>query len=348
MGLVAAKCTGCGANIEVDVTKDAGICKYCGTAFVTEKAITNYNTYVTNNNNFAGAHVTIQGDSENIEKLIERAVTFEKLDEFDKALEVYEEITSKYPMDYRGWMGIITSETQNYSDISFSDYSYMEMVECFEKAVKVASSEVQEDILKQKQKYEELYRKEKDRHENGVYCASICNMYDYRDVEKVLGCKCLPSSECAEYFFSSFTFVLGNYVECSVSYKGAWHKEGESHYTSVKATCEKYVDRTNIQELLSGCKKKSEKSGGCYIATCIYGSYDCPQVWTLRRFRDNILADTWYGRAFIHAYYAVSPVLVKWFGKTKWFRSFWKCRLDKMVSDLNNKGVDNTYYHDKY
>lgn len=25
-----------------------------------------------------------------------------------------------------------------------------------------------------------------------------------------------------------------------------------------------------------------EKTGGaCYIATCVYGSYDCPQVWTL-------------------------------------------------------------------
>ena len=29
---------------------------------------------------------------------------------------------------------------------------------------------------------------------------------------------------------------------------------------------------------------------GCYIATCVYGSYDCPEVWTLRRFRDDTLA----------------------------------------------------------
>ena len=43
MGFVAAKCTQCGANIEVDDTKEAGICKFCGTAFVTEKAINNYN-----------------------------------------------------------------------------------------------------------------------------------------------------------------------------------------------------------------------------------------------------------------------------------------------------------------
>lgn len=46
------------------------------------------------------------------------------------------------------------------------------------------------------------------------------------------------------------------------------------------------------------------QDGGCYIATCVYGSYDCPQVWTLRRYRDNTLAETWYGRLFVHTYYA--------------------------------------------
>lgn len=49
MGLVAAKCPNCGANIEVDNSLEAGICKYCGTPFVTEKAINNYtNIYNTN------------------------------------------------------------------------------------------------------------------------------------------------------------------------------------------------------------------------------------------------------------------------------------------------------------
>ena len=30
MGLVAAKCTQCGANIEVDASKEAGVCSHCG------------------------------------------------------------------------------------------------------------------------------------------------------------------------------------------------------------------------------------------------------------------------------------------------------------------------------
>lgn len=88
-------------------------------------------------------------------------------------------------------------------------------------------------------------------------------------------------------------------------------------------------------------------SSGCYVATAVYGSYDCPQVWTLRRYRDYTLAETWHGRAFIRTYYAISPTIVKWFGHTEWFRKMWKGKLDRMVSDLNKKGVEDTPYIDK-
>ena len=91
----------------------------------------------------------------------------------------------------------------------------------------------------------------------------------------------------------------------------------------------------------------SQSSGGCYVATAVYGSYDCPQVWTLRRYRDFTLAETWYGRAFIRTYYAISPTLVKWFGHTNWFKKMWKGKLDRMVSDLNAKGVQDTPYQDR-
>ena len=90
-----------------------------------------------------------------------------------------------------------------------------------------------------------------------------------------------------------------------------------------------------------------QKSGGCYVATCVYGSYDCPQVWTLRRYRDNTLAATWFGRLFIHTYYAISPTIVKWFGDTQWFKNLWKSKLDKMVSKLQSNGVEDTPYDDR-
>ncbi|GFI33549.1 hypothetical protein IMSAGC014_00032 [Bacteroidaceae bacterium] len=72
MGLVPAKCTQCGANIEVDETREAGICQYCGTAFITEKAICNYNVTVVNNNDFNGAVVNVN-NSVDIDALINSA-----------------------------------------------------------------------------------------------------------------------------------------------------------------------------------------------------------------------------------------------------------------------------------
>ena len=93
-------------------------------------------------------------------------------------------------------------------------------------------------------------------------------------------------------------------------------------------------------------KPRSKSKSGCYVATCVYGSYDCPQVWTLRRYRDQILARTVWGRGFIHCYYAVSPTIVKFFGKTKLFHSFWKARLDRMVQRLNAEGFSADRYHD--
>ncbi len=93
--------------------------------------------------------------------------------------------------------------------------------------------------------------------------------------------------------------------------------------------------------------EKGKSAGGCYVATAVYGSYDCPEVWTLRRYRDYTLGSTWHGRAFIKTYYAISPTLVKWFGNAEWFKNMWKPTLDRMVKKLNNKGVDNTAYNDK-
>ena len=91
-----------------------------------------------------------------------------------------------------------------------------------------------------------------------------------------------------------------------------------------------------------------KKKNGCYIATCVYGSYDCPEVWVLRRYRDNILDNNLVGRVFIHVYYALSPTLVKVFGKQNWFICACKSILDKTVVKLQSNGIENSPYNDKY
>lgn len=96
----------------------------------------------------------------------------------------------------------------------------------------------------------------------------------------------------------------------------------------------------------SSTSTQTYSRGGCYVATCIYGSYDCPPVWILRRYRDNILAKSWLGKVFIHTYYTVSPVLVRWFGNTGWFQHMWRPILNKLVDRLRAKGIKDTPYND--
>ena len=86
-------------------------------------------------------------------------------------------------------------------------------------------------------------------------------------------------------------------------------------------------------------------SDGCYIATAVYGSYDCPEVWMLRRFRDEVLRASVLGRLFIRGYYAVSPGLARHLGSKPLFQKPVKMALDSFVSNLNKAGFRDTPYH---
>lgn len=100
------------------------------------------------------------------------------------------------------------------------------------------------------------------------------------------------------------------------------------------------------QTVASAVSSEKAKKQGCYIATCVYGSYNCPPVWALRRYRDNTLAKTWRGRLFIRCYYATSPILVKLFGEMECFKSMWRRILNIIVAKLQASGVESTPYCD--
>ena len=132
-------------------------------------------------------------------------------------------------------------------------------------------------------------------------------------------------------------------------WENAWYNSSLKTVRMDKVYVE-YMDGTTesiYPDEISFSVPEGVKTGGCYVATAVYGSYDCPQVWTLRRYRDNILAKTFLGRAFIKTYYAVSPTLVKWFGETNWFKNLWRGKLDRMVKKLQEEGMESTPYDDK-
>ena len=79
MSLVPGVCTQCGAKLEVDPSKEAAVCGFCGTPFITEKVINNYNT--TNVTNIGNLHADVVNvsDEKSIDNRVKAAETFMKL-----------------------------------------------------------------------------------------------------------------------------------------------------------------------------------------------------------------------------------------------------------------------------
>ena len=96
--------------------------------------------------------------------------------------------------------------------------------------------------------------------------------------------------------------------------------------------------------------KASTASGsknGCFVATAVYGSYDCPEVWVLRRWRDFSLLETKRGRAFVRVYYATSPRLMEILGHRAWFVTPTRRAIDVFVRRLRRTGLSDAPYTDE-
>ncbi len=101
MAFVPATCTQCGASIKVDENKDAGICEHCGTAFVTEKVINNYNTTISNTTVFNNANVTIL-DAQ-MDKLQKSYAYFLNKNNYPKMEQILKQYILEYPYDKFGY-----------------------------------------------------------------------------------------------------------------------------------------------------------------------------------------------------------------------------------------------------
>lgn len=98
-------------------------------------------------------------------------------------------------------------------------------------------------------------------------------------------------------------------------------------------------EHEDAQKALAKLNAGKSPRGACYVATYVYGSYDCPEVRTLRRFRDETLSQSWIGRMFIGIYYAASPILVKILGGTKCFSKLCKFFIDILLTRLQKNDI---------
>ena len=369
MGLIAAKCTECGANIEVDQTKKAGVCPFCGCAYVTQDAIVNYNTTIINNNSITADNVNIVGgDFNNLFKLAKESWDCNDFDEafklFSKALEISPDHAEAilYRGLSKGWQSKgnacylnVTdaafkkvylqnrsnlTEDQKSAELDFLGYYNTLVVAISDLAEKVYSPDCSDTGSA-----ELLWN-------NVSNCISSQNTI-IAIFEKDL----LPS----KYQLDSYIVYLKNlssyYIQ--ITNKRNWNTYNTGGLIDIRRIYvydrEGYLTQllqndSKIQQYDSSYQIHSAQIGsaktGCYIATAVYGSYDCPQVWTLRRYRDIVLKSSALGRTFIAVYYAISPTLVRTFSKSVVVKKIWRSILNPMVKRLNEKGFSNNPYTD--
>lgn len=60
--------------------------------------------------------------------------------------------------------------------------------------------------------------------------------------------------------------------------------------------------------------------GGCFIATAAFGSPIDPYVNVLKKFRDTYLLTNAGGRAFVSAYYRMSPAIARQVEANRWLK----------------------------
>lgn len=121
-------------------------------------------------------------------------------------------------------------------------------------------------------------------------------------------------------------------------------REGAERVAGYEPTVDAQVQTVVARYLNAQSQEASGEKHGCFVATAVYGSYDCPEVWMLRRFRDQTLQRSGVGRAFIRLYYGVSPFVVRHGGR--WVPRLARRPVGMIVDTLARKGVAGTPYRD--
>lgn len=358
MPLVQAKCTNCGANLEINNTLDAAVCPYCNVPFVVEKAINNYNTA----NHINAGVVNVYGG--NSADFVIRGGVLEKYNGAAMDVVIPDSVKIIGEKAFSGCRGI--------TSVVIPD-SVHEIGECaFEHCEALTAITMGNSVQKiewnafegcQSLKAITIPDSVKEIGSWAFECCSsltsltIGNSVTYIDSYAFRGCSSL-----AAIVIPASVQTIGSeaFRDCkslrAVEIKGnsqiALHAFLGTPYQEAKDQEDKRQEEAKRQQegkrQEEAKRREAEQKSGCYIATAVYGSYDCPEVWMLRRFRDNTLDRTWYGRAFIRTYYAVSPTLVRWFGKDSWFQALFRPVLDRLVARLRQNGVEDTAYQDKY
>ena len=82
--------------------------------------------------------------------------------------------------------------------------------------------------------------------------------------------------------------------------------------SNLKSVINDFKIRKKVEAEFAAKQQTAANKEGCYIATLAYESYEHPNVRVLRKFRDNKLNKSAFGKLFVSYYYQHSPRFVKY------------------------------------
>lgn len=126
MAFVAAKCSQCGASIQIDDTQEKGFCTYCGTEFVTEKLISNYitNYKVVNNDNRTVIKNIYGREQTEVEVYLKSADVYMEMHAWSDAEAKLSTAERLDPTDWRVWFGRLRITTKDFTDLNDGSVNY--------------------------------------------------------------------------------------------------------------------------------------------------------------------------------------------------------------------------------
>jgi hypothetical protein len=86
-----------------------------------------------------------------------------------------------------------------------------------------------------------------------------------------------------------------------------------------------------VKELYKAALYDLNNPKACYVATMAYGNYSHPKVLVLRKFRDEVLDQSAFGKWFIKTYYHYSPKLVERLKEQKAVNSIIRKALNQFI-----------------
>ncbi|MDR1201822.1 MAG: zinc ribbon domain-containing protein [Tannerellaceae bacterium] len=358
MSIVGAACPNCGASIQLDNERQDGFCSYCGSKIKVQEAISLIKLD--------------KGDElENYLHLAENALNGQNADETylyaSKALEINTKnvkawLYKMYALDSLG-----TLEDLRVDEIINCGYQAIELsnddkiqndVYWFFLNKAVAILNLCHQLISDTQEIQSVYNSNLFITRSSInpfskehiqatynYDAPFVDMIDTNVTVFMVNLKCAVPVD-----------VINNntdYIACVNQIANGFI----SYTESLKQRCNIYGSyfpdsaieaRKNILLILKEglpqeqAQKVSEEqihnkttsSGGCYIATAVYGSYEADEVLVLRQYRDLILSKTFLGKLFIKVYYYFSPSIANKLKADSFVNHFIKKLLDKWVSHL--------------